>query len=74
MSTLIFHYFLLFGGEAIAGRIENPGIVVGAFHAGEKTQGFSRQLASGQRASIGQRAVRLALNVAFFFPFLKISK
>lgn len=70
----VFHYFLLFGGEAIAGGIKNPGIVVGAFHAGEKTKGFARQLTSGQRASIGQRAVRLTLNIAFFFPFLKISK
>jgi len=52
-EPLIFRYFSLFGGEAIAGGIENPGIVVGAFHAGEKTQGFARQLASGQRASIG---------------------
>jgi len=75
VSILIFHFFFkLFCGEAIAGRIKNPGIVVGAFHAGEKTQGFARQLASGQRARIGQRAVRLALNVAFFFPLLKISK
>ena len=74
MRTLLFHHFLFFGGETIASRVKNPGIVVGAFHAGEKTQGFARQLASGQRASVGQRAVGLTLNVAFFFPFLKISK
>lgn len=74
MSSLLFHYFLLFGGEAIAGRIKNPRIIVGTFHAGKKTQGFAGQLASGQRASIGQRAVGLTLNVAFFFPFLEISK
>lgn len=27
----------LFGREAITGRIKNPGVVVGAFHTGEKT-------------------------------------
>lgn len=60
--------------EAIASRIQDPGIVVGALHAREQTQGLAGQLAGCQRACVGQRAVGLSLNIALLLPFLEVTQ
>lgn len=65
---------LLLGGEAIAGGIEDPGVVVGALHAGEETQGFTGQFAGGERAGVREGAVGLSLDVTLFLPLLEVSE
>ena len=54
--------------EALAGGVEQPGVVVGALEARVQAEGLSRQLSGGQRAGVGQRAVGLALDVALLLP------
>ena len=51
----------LLEAEPIAGGVEDPGIVVGALHAGVQPQCLPGQLPRGQGTGVGQRAVRLAL-------------
>ena len=62
----------LLEAEPIAGGVEDPGVVVGALHAGVQPQGLSRQLAGAQRARVGQGAVGLALDVALVLPLAEI--
>ena len=52
--------------EAVAGGVKDPGVEVGALHAGVQPQRLAGQLAGRQRARVGQRAVRLALVTKIF--------
>ena len=61
-------------GEAVAGGVEKPGVVVRAFHAGEESQGLARQFPSGQWASVWQGAVGLSFLVALLFPSVEVAK
>ena len=40
--------------EAVPCGVEDPGVVVGALHAGVEAVGEARQLAGAQRARVGQ--------------------
>ena len=54
--------------EAISCGIKDPGIVVGALHAGVKAVGGAGQLTGAQRAGVGQGAVGLTLHVTLLLP------
>lgn len=58
--------------EADSCGIQDPRVVVGAFHASVKPQGLSGELPGGEGARVGQRAEGLSLDIAFFFPFGEI--
>ena len=58
--------------EAVAGWVEDPGVEVGALHAGVQPQRLAGQLAGRQRARVGQRAVRLALVTKIFLLQVQI--
>jgi hypothetical protein len=60
--------------ESVSGRVENPGIVVGALHASVQAQCFSRKLSGVQGARIGQGAVGLALVVALLLPLGEVTE
>lgn len=65
---------LILEGEAVAGWIQNPGVVVGAFNASVKPEGFSGEFSCVQGARVRQRAVGLALNITILLPFTEISE
>lgn len=65
---------LAFGAEAVTSGVEDPGVVVGALHASEQSQGLSGQLPGGQGASVGQRAEGLSLDVALLLPLLEVAQ
>ena len=65
---------LLLEGEAVARGIQDPGVVVGALHAGVQPQGLPGQLPRVERAGVGQGAVRLALHVALLLPLREVSQ
>ncbi len=54
--------------ESFSGRVEQPGVVVGALEAGVKAKRLSGQFSGGEGASVGQGAVRLGFNVALVLP------
>ena len=58
--------------EAVAGGVKDPGVEVGALHAGVQPQRLAGQLAGRQRARVGQRAVRLALVTKIFLVQVQI--
>lgn len=60
-------------GETVAGRVEQPWIVVGALHASEQAKGLAWKLPGGQWAGVRKGAVGLALLVAGLFPVLEVS-
>lgn len=60
---------LLFEAKSVARGIQQPRVIVGAFHAGVQPQGLSGQFSGGQRARVGQGAIGLALHVALLLPF-----
>lgn len=74
MLSFVSFVHLFFNGESVPGRIQDPGVVVGALHAGVEVDCFPGQLAGFQRAGVGQRAVRLALNVTLLLPLLEVSQ
>lgn len=61
-------------GETVAGRVEQPWIVVGALHASEQAKGLAWKLPGGQWAGVRKGAVGLALLVAGLFPVLEVSQ
>lgn len=65
---------LFFNGESIAGWVEDPWVVIWAFHASEETYCLTWEFPGCQWAGVWQRAEGLSLNVALFFPFLEISQ
>lgn len=67
-------FLLPFGRESIPSGVQDPGVVVGALHTSEETDGLSRQLPGRQRTCVGQRTVGLSLDVTFLFPFLEVSQ
>ena len=58
--------------EAISCGIKDPGIVVGALHAGVKAVGGAGQLTGAQRAGVGQGAVGLPLDHTLLLPILEV--
>ena len=58
--------------ETVASGVEDPGVVVGAFHARVKPQSFPGQFPGAQWAGVGKGAVGLALDVALVLPFAKV--
>lgn len=61
-------------GEPVAGRIQQPWIVIRTLHASEETQSLAGQLSGRQRASVRQRAVGQALLITGLLPVLEISE
>ena len=51
----------LLEAEPVAGGVEDPGVIVGALHAGVQSQCLPGQLPCGQRARVGKRAEWLTL-------------
>jgi len=64
----------LLEAEPVAGGVEDPGVVVGALHAGVQPQRLPGQLPCGQGAGVGQRAEWLTLDIAFLLPLGKVTK
>ena len=62
----------LFGRETISGGIQNPGVVVGAFHACEEPDGLAREFPGCEGARVRKGAVWLSFHVAFLLPFLEV--
>ena len=60
--------------EAVPCGVEDPGVVVGALHAGVQAVGEAGELAGAQRARVGQRAVGLTLHVALLLPLAEVSQ
>ena len=60
--------------ESVAGGVEDPGVVVGALHAGVQSKSFSWKLSGVEGASVWQRAVGLALVVALLLPLGEVPK
>ena len=59
--------------EAVPCGVEDPWVVVGAFHASVESQSFSWELPGVQGTRVGQGAVRLALDVALVFPLGEVT-
>ena len=72
MSNKSFARGRLFKGEPVAGGIQDPGVVVGALHAGVESQGLAGQLPRGHGAGVGQRAEGLAVGIAGLLPLLEV--
>lgn len=64
----------LLEAEPIAGGVEDPGVVVGALHAGVQSQRLPGQLPRGQGTGVGQRAEWLTLDITFLLPLGKVTK
>ena len=64
----------LFERETVAGGVQDPRIIVGAFHTGMQPKGLSWQFSSCSGAGVGQRTVGLSLHITLFLPFGKISQ
>lgn len=60
--------------ESLASRIEEPRVVVGAFHAGMQPQCLSRQLTGVGRTWVWQGAEGLSLHIAPLFPLGIVSQ
>lgn len=60
--------------ESVSGGIQDPRVVVGAFHASVESKSFSGKFSRRQRARIRQGAVSLTLDVALFFPLGKVAE
>ena len=60
--------------ESLPRRIEYPGVVGGAGLAGVQAVCLPGQLAGGQGAGVGQRAVGLTLHVALLLPLAEVSQ
>jgi len=58
--------------ESISSGVDQPGVVVRAFDASMQSQCLAWKFSSGKRAGVGQRAVRLALDIALLLPLLEI--
>ena len=58
--------------ETVASGVEDPGVVVGAFHARVKPQSFPGQFPGAQWAGVGKGAVGLALDVALVLPLAEV--
>lgn len=59
-------------GETVAGRIEQPRVIIRALHAGEQAKSFARKFSGSQGTGVRERTVGLALLVAGFFPILEV--
>lgn len=64
----------LLEAEPVAGGVQDPGVVVGALHAGVQPQRLPGQLPRGQWAGVRQGAEWLALDIAFLLPLGKVTK
>merc|ERR1712027_9966 len=58
--------------ESVAGGVVDPGVLVGAAHAGVQVEGLAGQLVGGQLAAVGRQAGRLGLGLALLLPGLKV--
>ena len=45
--------FRFLKAETIAGRVQDPGVVVGALHTCVQSQGLSGEFSGGERAGVG---------------------
>ena len=59
-------------GEAVAGGVKDPGIILGTLHAGVQTVSLPGQLPGAQGAGVGQGAEGLALHQTLLFPLLEV--
>ena len=64
----------LFERKPVSSGVQNPGIVVGAFHTRMQSKGFTGQLSGRQRTGVWQGTVRLTLNIALLLPFSEVSQ
>ena len=65
---------LLLEGETVTRGIQDPGVVVGALHAGVQPQGLPGQLPRVERAGVGERAVGLALHITLLLPLSEVAQ
>lgn len=63
----------LFSGETISRGVEDPWVVVGAFHASEEPDGLSWEFPGGKRARVGKGAFGLSFDITLLLPFLEVS-
>ncbi len=54
--------------KSFSGRVEKPGVIVGALEAGVKAERLSGQFSGGEGASVGQGAVGQGFDVALILP------
>lgn len=64
----------LLKGEPVSRGVQDPWVIVGALHTSVQTEGFAGEFPRVEGARVGQGAVRLTLDVAFFLPFGEVSE
>ena len=64
---------ILLERESISGGVKNPWVIIRAFHASVQPQRFTGEFPGAKRTGIWKRTEWLTLDIALFFPFIRLS-